>query len=161
MPKFRKKPIVIDAWLFLPVLGYQGWGHETPPNWVGKEAVFTLDVDGIPIVEIETPEGTMTANGGDWIIKGVEDELYPCKGSVFSATYTPVDGTVGALTDEEDAILSSMASTIFNIQCMTVAILTKKEAQLARDAGDDLAADVLTAYADRLARPNGLKEKMI
>ncbi len=36
---------------------------------------------------IETLEGTMTANIGDWIIKGVKGELYPCKPDIFEATY--------------------------------------------------------------------------
>lgn len=38
-------------------------------------------------VEIETLEGTMTANKGDWIIQGVAGELYPCKPAIFKATY--------------------------------------------------------------------------
>ena len=38
-------------------------------------------------VEIETWEGTMTAEPGDWIVRGVQGELYPCKDSVFKETY--------------------------------------------------------------------------
>lgn len=41
-------------------------------------------------VEIETLEGVMKANKGDWIIKGVKGELYPCKPDVFDLTYTKV-----------------------------------------------------------------------
>ena len=41
-------------------------------------------------VEIETLEGTMKANKGDWIIKGVKGELYPCKPDVFEMTYKKV-----------------------------------------------------------------------
>ena len=41
-------------------------------------------------VEIETLEGVMKANKGDWIIKGVKGELYPCKPEVFDLTYTKV-----------------------------------------------------------------------
>lgn len=43
-------------------------------------------------VEIETLEGVMKANKGDWIIKGVKGELYPCKPDVFEMTYEKVDG---------------------------------------------------------------------
>ena len=62
--KYRKKPVVIEA--------YQ----------TDKE------------IEIETLEGTMKANKGDWIIKGVKGELYPCKPDVFKMTYEKVDGDV-------------------------------------------------------------------
>ena len=40
---------------------------------------------------IQTLEGEMTANNGDWIIRGVKGELYPCKPDIFAATYDPVD----------------------------------------------------------------------
>lgn len=42
--------------------------------------------------EIETLEGRMRANIGDWIITGVAGEHYPCKDKIFRATYEPVDG---------------------------------------------------------------------
>ena len=42
-------------------------------------------------MEIETLEGVMKANKGDWIIKGVKGELYPCKPDVFEMTYEKVD----------------------------------------------------------------------
>jgi len=38
-------------------------------------------------VKIETLEGLMTAEVGDWIIKGIQGEIYPCKNSIFKATY--------------------------------------------------------------------------
>lgn len=40
-------------------------------------------------LEIRTLEGTMTASEGDWIIRGVKGELYPCKPDIFEATYEP------------------------------------------------------------------------
>ena len=58
--KFRKKPIVIEA-------------------FQTKERV-----------EIHTLEGDMVANPGDWIITGVKGEQYPCKDDIFRATYDPV-----------------------------------------------------------------------
>lgn len=61
MPKFRKKPVVIEA--------YQTDKME----------------------HIATLEGIMTANPGDWIITGVKGEQYPCKPDIFEATYEPVD----------------------------------------------------------------------
>lgn len=41
--------------------------------------------------EIETPEGVMEADAGDWLIEGVEGELYACKDSVFRGTYSPAE----------------------------------------------------------------------
>ena len=40
---------------------------------------------------IRTLEGEMTATQGDWIIKGVKGEFYPCKPDIFAATYEPAD----------------------------------------------------------------------
>ena len=60
MAKYRKKPVVIEA--------YQ----------TEKE------------IDIETLEGTMHANVGDWIITGVHGEQYPCKPDIFEKTYEPV-----------------------------------------------------------------------
>ena len=42
-------------------------------------------------VYVSTLEGTMRADVGDWIIKGVKGELYPCKPDIFQQTYDPVD----------------------------------------------------------------------
>jgi len=42
------------------------------------------------VLLIDTLEGTMTARRGDWIIKGVVGEIYPCKPDIFAATYEPV-----------------------------------------------------------------------
>ena len=49
--------------------------------------------------DIETLEGTMHAEAGDWLIKGVEGELYSCKDSVFRETYAPE--TIGAAREFE------------------------------------------------------------
>lgn len=46
-------------------------------------------------LEIETREGVMKANKGDFIIKGVEGELYPCKPDIFAKTYTKTNDTIG------------------------------------------------------------------
>lgn len=46
-----------------------------------------------PALLIDTLEGTMSASAGDFIIRGVQGEFYPCKPSIFEATYEPVGGT--------------------------------------------------------------------
>jgi hypothetical protein len=44
----------------------------------------------MPIMLIQTLEGTMAANPGDWIIKGIQGEFYPCKNEIFLESYEPV-----------------------------------------------------------------------
>lgn len=88
MPMFRKKPIEVEARLFSDIKsGCEIW------DWAdGPVAIASHVSDGgehIPILEIETLEGTMIAAIGDWVIKGVKGEFYPCKPDVFAASYDP------------------------------------------------------------------------
>jgi hypothetical protein len=53
------------------------------------------DASGFVRVTIHTLEGVMEAVPGDWIIRGVKGELYPCKPDIFAATYEPLDGDLG------------------------------------------------------------------
>ena len=79
--KYRKKPIVIEAFRF---------GYDTPPKWFLEADGHTGDVyDNFCI--INTLEGSVVAKIGDWIIKGIEGELYPCKHEIFIQTYEPVE----------------------------------------------------------------------
>jgi len=89
--KYRKKPIVIDAYEFQNRIG-----EDNRPKWIIVAAQmgvikFKDKREGPPHLEIEALEGTMIANVGDWIIKGVHGELYPCKPEIFAATYEPVE----------------------------------------------------------------------
>lgn len=88
--KFRKKPVVIEAVQFLE--------NDASINAITKLAaegtrrVDLLTMDGAyPQLFIETLEGRMEARIGDWIIKGVSGELYPCKPDIFAATYEPAE----------------------------------------------------------------------
>lgn len=104
--KFRKKPVVIEAYL---------WGseyidyHGTTIQWIKDAPVWIVDAiknktilpvdpqEGIiPTIQIKTLEGTMTCVVGEWIIRGVNGELYPCKPDIFEKTYELVRG------DEDD-----------------------------------------------------------
>ncbi len=87
MPKFRKKPVTIEAWQWdesnktLDLIGCRMMscsGHADNPD---------LCIN----LRIETLEGTMTVGKGDWIIKGIKGEFYPCKPDIFEATYEPVE----------------------------------------------------------------------
>jgi hypothetical protein len=91
MPKFRKKPVVIEAVQIEGRFFWPDWFHDA----VTRNDVVTYGcgkyANGPRYVEIRTLEGVMRADEGDWIIKGVKDELYPCKPDIFAATYEAVD----------------------------------------------------------------------
>lgn len=97
MPRFRKKPVVIEAWRNYTgnaeIDGAPGLASPTPV-WLA-EALAAKDVMPNPYVpgalDIATLEGVMRANVGDWIIRGVNGELYPYKPDIFATTYEPVD----------------------------------------------------------------------
>ena len=83
--KYRKKPLVIEA------IQYNSQTRDFWP-WVAKNVpdvnTISTNTDGhTKWVEIKTLEGVMRAEPGDWIIKGVKGELYPCKPDIFAATY--------------------------------------------------------------------------
>ena len=82
--KYRKKPVVIEAFQFTIPLSDQ------MPHWL-QDAVRTKAVTfhsgDPPHIEIHTLEGTMRGDLNDWIIRGVKGELYPCKPDIFEATY--------------------------------------------------------------------------
>jgi hypothetical protein len=79
MAKYRKKPVVIDA-------VYWAGDLSTLHSLGNYESVVSQDL-GSADLQIETLEGVMTAKPGDWIIRGVKGELYPCKDDIFAATY--------------------------------------------------------------------------
>jgi hypothetical protein len=84
--KFLKKPVIIEAEQFT---------DETKDrvfNWITCTCQPSRDSEGDPILIIQTLEGDMTANLGDWVIKGVKGEFYPCKPDIFEATYDKVNG---------------------------------------------------------------------
>ena len=126
MAKFRKKPVVIEAFrLNERGLVAEDWfwdavtrndiithcfgKHEHDPAWC----------------EIKTLEGTMIANAGDYIIQGVHGEIYPCKSDIFQKTYTedkPKTNAdcIRAMSDEELAeFIYSMVdgSNNHNVAC--------------------------------------------
>jgi hypothetical protein len=79
MPKFRKKPIVIEAEQWL--------GPESKIDGVRETPGLSSSIGGFFFVE--TLEGPLRVSPGDWIITGVAGEKYPCKDSIFKATYDP------------------------------------------------------------------------
>jgi hypothetical protein len=92
--KYRKKPVVIEAMQFTGVP--PDATNATPIiDWIlagdGTARLHILDDDGAQIA-IDTLEGTMRADVGDWVIRGLQGEFYPCKPYIFKATYESVEG---------------------------------------------------------------------
>jgi len=87
--KYRKKPVVIDA---IPVNQILTNSHENLPDWVREGILADKIILDEGHIHIQTLEGRMTAQSGDWIIRGVKGEIYPCKPDIFAHTYEPVEG---------------------------------------------------------------------
>lgn len=85
MARFRKKPVVIEA---VKYTGINGRIADDLATFMGAPA-NVVEVDGKLCVSISTLEGDMLASPGDWIIRGVQGEFYPCKPDIFEATYEP------------------------------------------------------------------------
>lgn len=95
MAKYRKKPVVIEAIKLTPELFWDCYKD----NWCGPLPEpfnkFSFNGGYHPVnktignvwIQIPTLEGSMRADMGDWIIKGVKGEYYPCKPDIFEATY--------------------------------------------------------------------------
>ena len=84
MPKYVKRPVVIEAQQFKFSNGVD------IASWCGGTYLGGATTGGGPEVRIHTLEGDMTASVGDYVIRGVQGEFYPCKPSIFEATYEPV-----------------------------------------------------------------------
>jgi hypothetical protein len=82
LKKYQKRPVVVQA------IKYNG----TKASATAIEALFAQAVTYIDgKLQVATLEGTMTANAGDFIIKGTKGEVYPCKPDIFESIYDAVD----------------------------------------------------------------------
>lgn len=79
MAKYRKKPVVIDA------IQWNGRNEIAVSKFIGGNLEM-----GDETLFIQTLEGKMEASVGDYIIKGIKGEFYPCKPDIFEKTYEPV-----------------------------------------------------------------------
>jgi hypothetical protein len=78
--KYVKKPVVIEA--------FRWTIDEVPQWWKDAKGIEIVIQSGSAI--IPTLEGSHEARVGDWIIQGIQGELYPCKPDIFRATYSEV-----------------------------------------------------------------------
>lgn len=98
MKKFKKKPVVIEAMQFKGIPNPLGPTGAEDMNYLGMFDDWIAKSRGSTPCKyrggsfyIQTLEGEMEASAGDWIIRGVKGELYPCKEDIFAATYEPVE----------------------------------------------------------------------
>lgn len=85
--KYKKKPVIIDA------IQWDGNNYEEICEFVGMRLKYnTIEIsnDQPSKLHIPTLEGIITASVGDYIIKGIQGEFYPCKPDIFEKTYEPL-----------------------------------------------------------------------
>jgi hypothetical protein len=83
MPRFRKKPVIVEAVRFT---GSNVAEVAALLDWEYEEGSGNDDS-----LVIETLNGDVTVSAGEWIVKGVAGEGYPCRADIFIETYDPVD----------------------------------------------------------------------
>ena len=84
--KYRKKPVVVEA------MKYDGYNYPSVQDWIAGECnMWPAWIHNYGPFEIDTLEGIMTVSVGDYVIKGVKGEFYPCKPDIFEQTYEPAD----------------------------------------------------------------------
>jgi len=74
--KYQKKPIIVDAW------PWPEYPHDAPIFDPGYPINYQI---------VKTLEGNMKRSTGDWLIRGVSGEYYPCKPDIFEQTYTRIE----------------------------------------------------------------------
>jgi hypothetical protein len=112
MPRFRKKPVEIDAVSIHSIMS-RAYGNAVPcEDWVEEALNAEPGTEGRVIVlkeeENDTPpgivvctlEGDMHGEPNDWLLRGVKGELYPCKPDIFEATYVPAAETLPDVPEE-------------------------------------------------------------
>ena len=134
--KFRKKPVVIDA------MQFNGFIHgDLIPQDLAiflEDAVISLSKAGLQIHTLEGDEHI--ASIGDWIIKGIKGEFYPCKPDIFEATYEP-ESSNSAIAARDKWWISQIQEMFDNPEwepdyhCGCGAYFERKWQQLKREVG--------------------------
>jgi hypothetical protein len=91
--KYRKKPVVIEAWRWLDETDRPLWIDDAVRLWPETGGIaFEPDHPDGPRIAIATLEGVMIAKPDAWIIRGIKGELYACQPDVFEQTYELAGG---------------------------------------------------------------------
>ena len=139
MQKFVKKPVIIEA------IQYDGTNITEIETFVGVKlpTIMTSDVDTKLV--IPTLEGYMKVSKGDYVIKGIKGEFYPCKPDIFKSTYNVIEDNNGILSEGEKRV-----RTNFNVSAAKTVDTAK---QLMAEAINLLSRDqndVASYYYDNL-----------
>ena len=139
MQKFVKKPVVIEA------VEYNGANKEEIEAFIGKklDTIYTELKEPLEL-KIPTLEGDMKVSKGDYVIKGVKGEFYPCKPDIFKQSYNIVEENNGILTEGEKRV-----RTNFNVSSSKLVDIAK---QLMAEAINLLSSDqndVASYYYDK------------
>ena len=143
--QFTKKPVTIEAIQFSNdpdtisnIHGFMGFAK----GQIAKET------HGLPVLKIETLEGVMTAQVGDWIIKGVNGEFYPCKPDIFEKTYVRVS------SDYKARILVEAQETAGRLNKLNAFMATDAFPKLPREDKDLLYSQqrVMSEYVQILGK---------
>lgn len=117
MAKYRKKPVVVEAVQFdgTPESRQQiiAWTRGSPtPAYVERDA------DGVRALYIRTLEGNHRVSFGDYVIRGIQGEFYPCKPDIFETTYEPADApsaasaSLNAVYTERNRLIAALARAV-------------------------------------------------
>jgi hypothetical protein len=115
--KYRKKPVVIEAFHYTGMGDAFGLGE-----WAQQRGIFYWDDNNV--LHVKTLEGEHIASEGDWIIKGVQGEFYPCKPDVFEKTYERASLQEAEPTGEVELQAREKESSFLNEK------INEKEAEL-------------------------------
>lgn len=138
MPAFTKKPVTIDAVQVTAMdfsqIGFDNVPFSETPDWirvaVEARVIVAVGREGRnhAVLSVQTNHGFVQAEPGDWIIKQVDGELYPCKDSVFQATYTVASrtadstGTPALTRNEADALVEKSTAPRVTANAITAKI---------------------------------------
>ena len=139
MQKFVKKPVVIEA------IQYDGANITEIETFVGGKlpTVMTSDL-GAQLV-ISTLEGDMKVTKGDYVIKGIKGEFYPCKPDIFKSTYNVIEDNNGILSEGEKRVRTNFNVSSLKIVDETKQLMAEAINLLSRDQND-----IASYYYDNL-----------
>ena len=86
--RYKKRPVEVQAYQFLAV---SNESVKKIIEWSDGKVQGMFDDNGGPHLRVETLEGVMRVDDGDWVIRGVKGEFYPCKPDIFEETYDVVE----------------------------------------------------------------------
>jgi len=143
--KYRKKPVVIEAiqWTGTNLEEMRKFMNKNKPAWGSESYPDAL--------YIYTLEGTHRADIGDWIIKGVQGEFYPCKSDIFEQTYE--------IANEKPKIICLCGSSRFVAEMAIIAWSFEKEGYIALGL-HLLPIGYKTDVVDHLAEAEGVAAQM-